>query len=172
MAKERYDINGQMIGDGNSHCLYHIEEFPGLPIKTNVQKSLSTESVYVTYLNMETLEIAKVRFSSHTCNDVEFGAVIDGYTSNARNEILYRLGFMTKEFVPYFMNHIHTQPVAKKKLHLYEEADKTIKELIGLPVGTDISEYRGKIAKGTNMMITSDKVLSVQRGGYFKYIAK
>lgn len=172
MATERYDINGQMIGNGDSHCLYHVEEFPGLPIKTNIQKSLSSESVYVTYLHLETLALAKVRFSSHTCNDVEFGAVIDGHSSNVRNEILYKLGFIERRFVPAFASHITYQYVAKKKMHLYEVADKTIEELSSLPVGTDISEYRGKIAKDSSMVITSSKVTSKQVGGHFEYIMK
>lgn len=172
MATERYDINGQMIGNGDSHCAYNIEEFPGLPIKTNVQKSLSSESVYVTYLHMETLKLAKVRFSSHTCNDVEFGAVIDGHSTNVRNEILYKLGLVERRFVPAFSGCITFQNVAKKKMHLYEVADKTIAELSSLPAGTDISEYRGKIAKDSSMVITSSKVISKQIGGHFEYIMK
>lgn len=170
--KERYDENGHLIGDGSWHHPYHIEEFPGLNLRITVQKSATTESVYVFYMNRETLEYAKVRFSSHISNDLKYGAVIDGKSPDARNEILFRIGLMTKTFIPRFVNHIHTQYVAKKKLHLYEEADKTIAELTALPAGTDISEYRGKIAKGTTLMITSDKILSVQRGGDFKYTEK
>lgn len=170
--KERYDENDQPIGDGTTHCSYRIEDFGELPVRAIVSESYSTESVYVTYTNLDSHVSVKVRFSSHTCNDVKFGAAIDGNTSDARNEILFRLGFIDRIPVPFFVNHIHTQYVAKKKLHAYEEADKTIAEIIALPAGTDISEYRGKLAKGTTKMITSDKVLRVQRGGDFKYIEK
>lgn len=170
--KERFDENGNQIGDGATHCTYRIEDFGELPVRAIVSESYSTESVYVTYTNLDTLVTVKVRFSSHICNDVKFGAAIDGNSSDARNEILYRLGFIDRVFVPAFVNHINTQYVAKKKLNTYEEADKTIAELIALPAGTDISEYRGKLAKGSTMLITSDKVLRVQRGGYFKYNEK
>ena len=167
--KERYDENGMLIGDGSTHCTYYIEDFGSMPICTIVNESLSSESVYISYVNTETNESVKVRFSSHISNDVKFGAVIDGYSGNVRNEILYRLGFISREFVPHYTNHIHTQYVAKKKLHLYEECDKSLAELVALPEGTDISAYRGKRIKGTNEIITSDTVLSIQCGGHYEY---
>lgn len=171
--KERFDENGMMIGDGNTHCTFNIEDFTGYPIKATVSESLSTESVYVTYLNTETLALAKVRFSSHICNDVKFGAVVDGRSSDARNEILYRLGFLNRRTVYKKFNWISRQSVAKKKLHLYEECDKTFEELRSLPTGTDISEYKGKLLKGTAEVITCDKVFELfSKVGKIEYYEK
>lgn len=98
--------------------------------------------------------------------------VADGRSSNARNEILYRLGFIDRVFIPSYRNLVTHQAVAKKKLHLYVECDKTLSELIALPEGTDISEYKGKLAKGSTEMITSSIVKRVECGGHFEYIKK
>jgi hypothetical protein len=87
------------------------------------------------------------------------------------NEILHRLGILGRVFIPLKRKRILSRAVSKKDIlkGIYEEADKTIKELYALPVGTDISMYKGKIAKGGNSLIQGDKVEEYieQRTGYF-----
>ncbi len=165
----RFDSNDQMIGEGDVHAHFSIEEFEGFPIRSSVQESISTESVYVVYTNEVTGAAVQVRFSGHCCNAVRFGEVIDGYGRQVREQILFRLGLATRRFVPAFVNHVITQAVAAKRLANYEMASLTLEEIKALPAGSDISEFCGKIAKDSNYLIKSDRVLSVQQGGKFIY---
>lgn len=167
----REDINGAVIGGYESEASYHVEDFTGYPIEVSVNKASSTESVYVIYKRTDDLsKSATVRFSWHTCNGVMFGDYIDGNnTSIVRNEILYRLGFKQKKFVPFTKHYICKESVGKKRMKQYEMCDKTIEELVKLPIGTDLSEYVGKIAKDSNILIKSDKVLLVEDHHYGRY---
>lgn len=147
------DKFGNVIGDDSIE--YNTLDLSSYGIKTSVQKSYSTESVYV-YYTLGTIS-AVVRFSNHHCNAVEFGKYIDG-NNYTEDEILFKLGLKERVFIPLTEKRIETMQVAKKKLANYEEAELTIKELYALEVGSDISKYTGKIAKGSNYLICSTEV--------------
>jgi hypothetical protein len=53
---------------------------------------------------------------------------------------------------------IANRAVAKKDVSQYEESDKTIQELYALGANADISEHKGKLAKGSTYLILGDKV--------------
>lgn len=154
------DRNGNFIGDGSIHNDYSISDFSKYPqITHSVSKSNTTESVYVTYKNTENRKFVTLRFSGHNNNAVKFGDELNGDTTSD-NEILYRLGLKQRKFVPIKHKIIPTQQVSKKKIEdgSYQEADVTMQQLYDLPAGSDISEYKGKIAKDSNYLITGDKV--------------
>lgn len=152
MATDRF---GNTIGDVNVD--YRIEDLSAYSteIRTKVQKSNSTESVYVYYILGD--KMAVVRFSSHSCNGVEFGNYIDGNTYPI-DEILYRLGLVKRVFIPNTYLSIYTQQVAKKKIASYEMADITIQEMYAMGEGADLSAYKGKIAKDSNYLILGDTI--------------
>lgn len=154
------DKAGNLIGDGKYHSSYDIIDFPGRPyIRHSVDKSQSTESVYVTYTNKNNGKFVRLRFSNHESNSVKFGDDLNGKLAS-RDEILYRLGEKKRTFVPHKRLTIETRQVSKKDLvsGKFEEADKTIKELYSLGAGADLSKYKGKIAKDSNYLIVGDKV--------------
>lgn len=77
---------------------------------------------------------------------------------------------MRRIFVPNTHLIIGKQSVAKKNLSNYEEAELTIQEMYALGEGADLSKYVGKIAKGSNYLIYSDKVLKYEdKFGEYKY---
>lgn len=138
-------------------------------IESSVSKSVTTESVYVYYKNTRNDKIATVRFSNHSSNSLEFGDVIDGNFNNYE-EILFKLGLMRRIFVPNTHLLICKQCVAKKNLTNYEEAELTIQEMYALGEGADLSKYVGKIAKGSNYLICSDKIQKYEdKLGEYKY---
>lgn len=162
----REDRAGHTIGGYDDEASYHVENFEGLPIEHQVQKSLSTESVYVIYwradIDVMERKLVKVRFSWHDSND----DVIDGNNSSARNEILSRLGFLKKKVIPYMSKKVLNRYVAKKKVKDFEMCELTINEIYELPVGTDISNFTGKLAKDSNILILGNKVENVETGRY------
>ena len=88
LAKERIYAILKLDSDYDpQHVHYNIEDFEGLPIVTEVSKSNSTESVYVTYTNTENLNSATVRFSNHLPPIWRR----DEYVANNREEILEEL---------------------------------------------------------------------------------
>ena len=79
--------------------------------------------------------------------------------------MLYKLGLRKREFTPKTFLYIGKQSVAKRDLHKYEEVPLTIQEMYALGEGADLSAYKGKLAKGSNYLIFSDKVdLVVDKG--------
>lgn len=164
MTTYREDINGQLIGGYESETSYHIEDFGDLPIAYDVEKAISTESVYVRYWRTDDRDREKVtvRFSWHTCNGIRFGLYVDGESKDARNEILYRLGFKKRRIVPIYTTSVGKEFVGKKRIKQFVECDKTIEEIESLPEGADLSDCCGKLAKGTNILIKNDHVRRVQ----------
>ena len=156
--KTREDRSGNIIGDGSwsvESTIFDFNEYP--QIQSETSHSETTETVYVTYINKDNNKRITVRFSLHENNAVKFGDQLDGNFAS-KNEILYHLGLKKRTFIPNTRPYIHTQMVAKKKLGDYEEFDLTIKEIYELGVGADLSNYKGKIAKGSNYLILSDRV--------------
>lgn len=161
----REDRNGQPIGDGSVHFPYEVVDFSGYPqISHRVSESVGTESVYVTYTNEDTGAKATVRFSGHENNATKFGDQLSGWYNNSpvkqqmENELKYRLGLVDRKYI--YAKSIPTRSVSNKELAAgtYPEADKTIQELYELPVGTDLAQYKGKLAKGSRYLITGGKV--------------
>ena len=155
----RTDRSGNPIGDGSYHHNYDIRNFGNKypEIKHTVNLSQSTESVYVTYSSPKTHKSVTLRFSDHENNAVKFGDQLHGILASD-DEVLYKLGYKKRTFIPKKRLFIGTQQIAKKKLKDYEEADKTIQELYALGAGADLSKYKGKRAKGSNYLILDDKV--------------
>ena len=161
IMKERYDINGMQIGDGSWHNPHTIFDFGELPVTAHVEKSVATESVYVTYTRTDISDIkAKVRFSNHTCNDIRYGEVIDGNLSEAREHVLVKLGFMRVVKTPRFAKHIAFNSVALKKIKTgaVELLPISIDELYDkVNVGESLEDYFGKavMKNGQPVVITS-----------------
>ena len=159
----RTDRLGNYIPDfGN--CDYWILNFPGTDIQSEVNFSEKTESVYVRYSSSKTHRCVTCRFSWHVNNAVLFGDQLDGRFAS-EDEILYRLGYKKREFLPDTRLWIASQKVAKKRLHLYEEAPLSIQEMYALGEDADLSEYKGKLARGGNYLILGDKVEKVKETG-------
>ncbi len=167
--RTKEDENGNAIGDGTEHMPYDIENFGGYGIRHIVEEAATSESVYVTYIDTQSGKSAKVRFSGHISNDVKEGLVIDGRGLNVRDEILYRLGHKSKEWCPFIVAYVCKEAVGKKRIANFEVGPMTLDEILALPVGTDINECKGKIAKGSNWLIKNDKVIAVERGGRWIY---
>ena len=153
----RTDRFGNQMGDGRCHADYSVREFPGTDIQSRVAFSETTETVYVTYSSAKTAKSVTCRFSWHMNNAVEFGDQLDGNIATD-DEILFRLGYKTRAFVPDTRLMIMTQQVAKKRLQDYEEAALTIQEMYALGADADLSAFRGKLAKGSNYLILGDRV--------------
>lgn len=175
---DKKDRAGNEIGDGTHHSYYRVSEFNEYPeIKSSVSESATTESVYVTYTNTKNGETVTVRFSDHENNATKFGDQLNG-NSYSDNEILHRLGLKQRVFIPDTYLMIDSRQVAMKKLDQFEEAPLTIKEMYDLGKDADISQHKGKLAKGSNYLILGDKVTEqintgrdyfgnpVQRGKY------
>ena len=157
-GKIRLDRSGNEIGSGNWHKAYKVFDFDDYPyISHRVDKSNSTESVYVTYSNNENGKSIKVRFSSHENNATKFGDELDGDFAT-KLQVLYHLGLAKRTFIPNTYLSIQKRKIAKKELGKYEVADKTIQELFALGEGADISEFKGKIAKNSNYLLLGDLV--------------
>ena len=166
-----FDRLGNIVGDGRFHADYNVFDFSTLGydfIKSSVSKSETSESVYVYYRNTQNDKVACVRFSWHTCNAVRFGDVLD-FTD--KDEILYRLGLKTKKRIDEFKTRlaIGFQTVKKVDAHKYEEAELTIQEIYALGAGADISQYVGKLAKGSRYLILSKKINSYEDKVGFHY---
>ena len=171
------DRYGNPIGDGSWHVEPKViesitDEYP--QVETRVDRSNTTESSYVTYTNRDNGKTVQVRFSNHMSNAERFGDVLPGYASEL--EILHRLGLADREFVPdppkkyIWMREISKKDAASGK---YEEADKTTQELYDLPAGQDLSEYTGKLAKGSRWLILGDSVDEIpSKTGYYRYTKK
>ena len=150
----REDKNGNVIGNGDYHVNYTVYDMPD-GVEIHVSESISTESVYVTYQYQD--KKVTVRFSWHENNAVKFGDQLNGYLTNDY-EVLALLGLKKRTFVPQTYLNIEKQCVAKKNLHLYDEAALTIQEMYALGAGANISQYTGKLAKGSNYLINGSMV--------------
>lgn len=169
MKRQKSDRYGNQIGDGSWHTLYLVHEFPDYPqVKSRVDKSITTESVYVTYTNVDNGRSVSVRFSGHSSNAELFGDVLTG--SAPYGEIMYRLGLATKEWYPF--GYVPIETISRKKIAEgnYEVADKTRSELQHLPIGTDISEYKGKLVPDIpNCIYTGTYVGEDKHRGIYLY---
>lgn len=154
-----FDRNGNPILKNSGYNVdYHVFDFSEYPqIKHKVNKSETTESVYVYYSNIENEKSATVRFSLHENNAVKFGDQLNGNLAS-KEEVLFHLGLAQRKFIPGEYLFIHTNQIAKKNIQKYEEADKTIQELYAMGADSDISAYKNKRAKNSNYLILSDKI--------------
>lgn len=151
------DRFGNYIGSNSEATTYRVEDFSNFPqISSSVSKSTTTESVYVRYYNSDNSQSIVVRFSDHSNNATLFGDQLDWTAS--REEILFHLGLATRTFIPNTRLFIDSRQVSKKTLHQYEEAELTIGEMYELGTGADLSDYTGKLAKGSNYLIQGTKV--------------
>jgi len=149
------------IGDGSwhvEHDIINLDKYPQVDYKVNY--SDTTESVYVEYTNKENNKSVTVRFSNHENNAVKFGDQLNGNWVRD-DEILYRLGLKNRIFIPETKKDIGAYQVKRAEAKSYEEADKTIQELYDLPVGTDLSAYKGKRVKSNR----ADKISNWIIGG-------
>lgn len=152
------DRKDNLIGDGTYHVEYHVIDLDNYPqVSYTVDKSDTSESVYVRYSNAENGKSITVRFSWHENNAVKFGDQLNGYTAS-ENEILYRLGLKTRTFIPNTFLAIAKRMVKKVEMKNYEEADLTIQEMYALGAGADISAHTGKLAKGSNWLIEGTEI--------------
>jgi hypothetical protein len=164
-GKVKTDKNDNYIGDGSYHVSYDVVDLSDYPqVSVDVNKSSTTESVYVKYNNNDNLQSITVRFSNHENNAVKFGDQLDGNIAT-KNEILYRLGLMGKEFIPETFLFIPTRQVSKIDAPKYKEADLTIQEMYNLGEGADLSKYKGKLAKGSRYLIQGDTVKKEIKSG-------
>ncbi len=153
------DRRGNYIGDGSFHVDYNVTDFSKKypQIKSEVNESDTTESVYVTYRNTDNNKKVTLRFSDHENNAVKWGDQLDGrWTSN--DEILYHLGLKEREFIPDKYLSVPYRQIKKKEMKNYEEAPLTIQEIYALGKDADLSEYKGKLAKNSNYLIEGDKI--------------
>lgn len=159
---------------------YKVENIEG--IHTSISKSETTESVYVYYRNPENDNSVTVRFSHHENNGVKFGDQLDGYSATL-NEIKYRLGLINRRFIPEKRKTINCYRVKKVVAAEMIEAPYTIQELYAMPIGTDLSEFKGMVAKGSNWVIDGGIIVeeNITRLdcfgnevtiGYFEYFEK
>lgn len=156
------DKKGNPIGDGSFHAPYEVMEFPEYPsVSSVVDKSETTESVYVRYYNGDNEQSITVRFSNHTSNAQEFGDVLSGDFYSG-NEILFHLGIKKREFVPDTKLEILSRQVKKIEIADYQMADISIQAMYAMGEDADLSKYTGKIAKGGNWMIIGTKVNKVK----------
>ena len=144
--KTSEDRLGNEIGNGTYHVNYKMYDIEG--VYSEVQESETTESVYVFYSCKMTGKSIACRFSSHTCNAVEFGDKLNGYFAS-ENEIKYRLGLMNREAILVEKKYIPSHSVKKSTISNYEVIPHTFQELYDMPLGTDFSNYIGKIAAGS-----------------------
>ncbi|MDR0509541.1 MAG: hypothetical protein LBH06_00425 [Rikenellaceae bacterium] len=152
------DRSGNYIGDGSWHYEPKVFDFPEYPqISVSVSYSNTTESSYVRYNNTNNGRSITVRFSGHGNNATKFGDQLNGDLTG-RDEVLYRLGLKGKnvERVPFPL--VPTRMVKKKEVGNYGTTDKTLDEIAAPGIGADISEYNGKVIKGTSLLITGDRV--------------
>jgi len=161
IMKTREDRNGNAILDGSWNINYSVIDFSDYSqISHRVSNSETTESVYVTYTNEENGLSATVRFSLHENNAVKFGDQLDG-NFVSEHEVLARLGLMKRVFIPNTYLSIDNRKVKFSDIALYEEAELTIKEMYAMGAGADLSQFTGKLAKGSNYLILGTKVTEV-----------
>ena len=156
------DSRDSVIGDGSVHADYKVFDFSKKypQIVASVSKSLNSESVYVYYRNKDNGRVITCRFSWHENNATRFGDELIGGIAEP-DEVLFHLGLKTRTFIPKTKLFVPSRTVSKKDLESgrYEEADKTINEIYEMGAGADISQYNGKLAKGSNYLILGNKIL-------------
>lgn len=147
------DRNDNPIGDGRYHVEHHVIDLENYPqVSYSIDKSNTSETVYVKYFNSDNGKEITTRFSWHENNAVKFGDQLNGYTAS-ENEILYHLGLKTREFIPNTYLAIAKRMVKKVEMKNYDESELTIQEIYALGEGADISSHTGKLAKGSNWLI-------------------
>lgn len=146
------DRNDNPIGNGSYHVEHYIIDLENYPqVSYTVNRSNTSETVYVKYFNSENSKEITVRFSWHENNAVLFGDQLPG--SATSDEILYHLGLKTRDFVPNTYLMIAKRMVKKVEMKDYKESELTIQEMYALGAGADISAHTGKLAKGSNWLI-------------------
>ena len=159
----RTDSYGLEIGNGSYHVQHNVIDLTNYPqVAVTVNYSGSTESVYVVYTNMLTLQSTTVRFSNHMCNAVLDGDQLDGAVATDM-QILYRIGLATRTFAPATQLVIRTTQIKKALLVNLTECPFTLPELYAMGEGADISAFVGMYAKGTNRVINSSTVVREQQ---------
>lgn len=151
---DRYD--NQILTPGS--CYYKVMDLSKYGVTSSVSESQSSESIYVYY--SYGIERVAVRFSLHMNNAVQFGDQLDGNTAT-EIEVLHRLGLAKRTFIPLVRKWISKESVSKKVAKTLPECQLTLKELYELPVGTDISMYRGMVVKNTTFRLCADTVQEV-----------
>lgn len=160
--KARRDSNGNQIGNGTYHVEHHVIDLSDYPqVSWEISKSDTTESVYVKYYNSDNGKEITVRFSFHDNNATRFGDQLNGNLASS-NEILFRLGLKTREFIPNTFLWVMKKKVRRIDCHLYEESELTIQEMYALGAGADISAYTGKLAKGSGWLIQGTEVIEME----------
>ena len=132
------------------HAEYYVAEFPETDIESSVEFSDSSESVYVRYSSKKTGKSVTCRFSWHQSNAEIFGDVLNGYWAGT-DDILFRLGYKKRKFIPDTQLVIKSRKVAKnslpymkKPLLLYEKC-----MLLG-----KVRTLRNMLAKSRKMVTT------------------
>lgn len=160
----------QLRGDGTWHNSHIIEDMSGLPVRVNVCRADTTESVYVKYRRTDGKPLrlnddnnsgcVTVRFSTHDCNGVKFGLYVKGdEVKGNRNEVLYRLGFIDMHIEYVYASFAPTSFCKKSKIKYLPVAPITLAELEQLPEGTDISHMNGMYLSDTvNTIIAGDVI--------------
>jgi len=154
------DREGNFIGTGAVSAKYDIIDMSDYPqVEIKVDKSLTTESVYVKYC----LGLEKVvcRFAHHNNNAVKFGDQLNGYIAE-KDEILALLGLKNRTFVPNKYFTFGKKQVKKSECANYEETNLTIQEIYALGKDADITAHVGKLAKGSNWLILTDTIREVE----------
>lgn len=150
------DKAGNYIGDGTYHSSFNVIDLSQYGVTSHVEKSSTTESVYVYYYLGQ--EKVTVRYSDHECNAIKFGDVLDGNILNV-DELMFRLGLKKRIFIPLVRKYIDTRKVKKSEIGTkFEVSDVTIQELYAMPADTDITQYKGKVCKGSNYLVLGDSV--------------
>jgi len=152
------DRNDNMIGDGTYHVDHHVIDLENYPhVSYSIDKSNTSETVYVKYFNSENGKGITTRFSWHENNAVRFGDQLNGYTATS-DEILCHLGLKTRQFIPDTRLIVPCRQVRKSEMKKYEESDLTISEIYNLGAGADITAHNGKLAKGSNWLIEGNEI--------------
>ncbi len=86
------------------------------------------------------------------------GPNYQGHFSLIPEHILWKLGFMKREFIQDTYLGIGNRQLSNADLDKYEEAELTIQEMYELGDGADLSKFVGKRAKGGRYLITGNRV--------------
>lgn len=155
------DKHDNPIGDGSFHCSYNVIDLSSYGIRSVLDFSETTESVYVSYINDNNGKRITARFSNHINNAVKFGSQINGFIAS-ENEILFHLGLKKRIFKPALILQIGRDMVKAKKIHEYKSCGLNLSQLLKLGAGADLSMYKGMLIEGTNEIITSNRINSYE----------
>jgi len=162
MKTARTDRSGNPILDGTWNIEPTIFNFPEFPqVSNSISNSATTETTYVTYSNIENGKSITVRFSLHENNATKFGDQLDGNFAT-KDEVLFALGLVGRIFVPETFLFISKQMVKKADMANYQEAELTINEMYDLGENADLTNFVGKLAKGSNWLIQGNTITKME----------